>query len=112
MRGEATVPAPAAWALRFSTRWHRRRPPVVGGHDIGGAVAQDLAAHESRVEALVLMNSVLYDSWPVPAVAPFRDSAVADASATRARRPARVSNAYLGPAMTPPLTSQAGSPRR
>ena len=54
-------------------------PLVVGGHDIGGAVAQHLAAHESRVEALVSMNSVLYDSWPVPAVARFRDSAVADA---------------------------------
>ena len=51
---------------------------TVGGHDIGGAGAH-LAAFEASVKRLVLMNSVLYDSWPVPAVERFRDQAVADA---------------------------------
>lgn len=79
VRDEAAVPALAACALRFLDALSIAGPLVVGGHDIGGAVAQHLAAHELRVEALVLMNSVLYDSWPVPAVERFRDPAVADA---------------------------------
>lgn len=78
-RQEAAVPALAACALRFLEELGVAGPLVIGGHDIGGAVAQHLAAHEPRVTALVLMNSVLYDSWPVPAVEKFRDEAVADA---------------------------------
>lgn len=35
------------------------------GHDIGGAVAQRfLVAHEDKVKKAILMDSVLYDSWP------------------------------------------------
>lgn len=79
VRDEAAVPALAACALRFLDALDIAGPLVVGGHDIGGAVAQHLAANESRVRALVLMNSVLYDSWPVPAVERFGDPAVADA---------------------------------
>jgi hypothetical protein len=41
--------------------------------------AQHLAATDERVERLALMNSVLYDSWPVPAVKRFQDSEIADA---------------------------------
>lgn len=49
----------------------------LGAHDIGGAVAQHLAVHApSRVRSLVLMNSVMLDSWPVPAVERFRDAQV------------------------------------
>jgi pimeloyl-ACP methyl ester carboxylesterase len=40
---------------------------VVVGQDIGGAVSHVLACdHLERVAALMLMNSVAYDSWPVP----------------------------------------------
>ncbi len=47
---------------------------AVAGHDIGGAVAQHLAVFgRGRVTKLALLNSVLYDSWPVPAVSRFRD---------------------------------------
>jgi pimeloyl-ACP methyl ester carboxylesterase len=74
---EATVPALAAWALRFLDAAKIDGPFRVAGHDIGGAVAQHLAVNDPRVEALVLMNSVLYDSWPVPAVERFRDPEVA-----------------------------------
>lgn len=45
----------------------------LAGHDIGGGIAQHLAATSGRVNKLVLMNSVMFDSWPVPAVERFRD---------------------------------------
>jgi 2-hydroxymuconate-semialdehyde hydrolase len=40
---------------------------TVVGHDIGGGVAQNLAVrYPERVERLGLVNSVCYDSWPIP----------------------------------------------
>jgi len=45
VRDEAAVPALAACALRFLDALGIAGPLVVGGHDIGGAVAQHLAAH-------------------------------------------------------------------
>lgn len=40
---------------------------TVVGHDIGGGVAQQLAVrYAARVERLALVNSVCYDSWPIP----------------------------------------------
>ena len=42
-------------------------PLCVVGHDIGGAVAQRLVvAHPEQVRKLMLIDSVLYDSWPAP----------------------------------------------
>jgi pimeloyl-ACP methyl ester carboxylesterase len=42
-------------------------PVSVVGQDIGGAVAQILATgRRSPVASLMLMNSVAYDSWPIP----------------------------------------------
>ncbi len=79
LRGdEAAVPALAEQAQAFLRARGLDGPLTVMGHDIGGAVAQHLAAHDPRVERLVLMNSVLFDSWPVPAVERFRDPAVAE----------------------------------
>lgn len=49
---------------------------ALAGHDIGGGVAQHVAAYSGRVSRLILMNSVMFDSWPVPAVERFRDPAV------------------------------------
>ncbi|MEW1808314.1 alpha/beta hydrolase [Pseudarthrobacter sp. NPDC080039] len=48
----------------------------LAGHDIGGGIAQHIAATSGRVNRLVLMNSVMFDSWPVPAVERFRDPEV------------------------------------
>lgn len=46
----------------------------LAAHDIGGGVAQHLAVHSSdRVRRMVLINAVMFDSWPVPAVARFED---------------------------------------
>ena len=78
-RTDASVPALASCARRFLHAVGATGLVTVAGHDIGGAVAQHLAAFDPSVERLVLMNSVLYDSWPVPAVERFRDQAVADA---------------------------------
>ncbi|WP_216699268.1 alpha/beta fold hydrolase [Arthrobacter sp. H14] len=51
----------------------------VAAHDIGGGIAQHLVANSGRVSRVVLMNAVMFDSWPVPAVERFRDPAVREA---------------------------------
>ena len=39
---------------------------VIVGHDIGGGIAQILAARNpQRIDRLVLINSVVHDNWPV-----------------------------------------------
>jgi pimeloyl-ACP methyl ester carboxylesterase len=71
---QASVPALAAWVLRFLEALGEE-PVAVVGHDIGGAIAQHLTVH-ATVRRLALVNSVTYDSWPVPGVARFRDPEV------------------------------------
>ena len=54
---------------------------MVAGHDIGGGVAQHLAlAGAVEVPRVAVVNGIMYDSWPVPGVARFRDPAVAAAT--------------------------------
>ncbi|MET8796420.1 alpha/beta fold hydrolase [Nocardia sp. NPDC004568] len=78
----ATVPALAAWVRRFVSAMGLTGPLALGGHDIGGAVAQHLLVHDGLdVSGLALVNSVLYDSWPAPHVARFGDPAVAATAA-------------------------------
>lgn len=78
---EATVPAlaqtvvRAAEALGFDSF-------DVAGHDIGGGIAQHLAATTGRVRRMVLMNAVMFDSWPVPAVERFRAPEVRESTST------------------------------
>jgi pimeloyl-ACP methyl ester carboxylesterase len=77
----ATVPALADWVARFASALTISGPVAVAGHDIGGAVAQHLLAHERlEVSRFALVNSVTYDSWPAPHVARFRDPEVAAAT--------------------------------
>ncbi|MGI5321108.1 alpha/beta fold hydrolase [Actinomadura nitritigenes] len=77
----ATVPALAEWVARFASALGLSGPIAVAGHDIGGAVAQHLLVHDLlEVPGLALVNSVLYDSWPAPHVARFRDPEVAAAT--------------------------------
>jgi pimeloyl-ACP methyl ester carboxylesterase len=72
----AAVPALAATVLRAADALGLSEF-ALAAHDIGGAVAQHLAVTEGqRVRSLVLVNAVLLDSWPVPAVARFRNPAV------------------------------------
>lgn len=75
---EAGVPALAQTVLDAADELGVDRFDVAG-HDIGGGIAQHLAARSGRVERMVLMNSVMFDSWPVPAVERFRDPAVREA---------------------------------
>ena len=72
---QATVPALAAVVARAADvlGWQRFD---VAAHDIGGGIAQHLAATSGRVDRMVLMNAVMLDSWPVPAVERFRDPEV------------------------------------
>jgi pimeloyl-ACP methyl ester carboxylesterase len=72
---DATVPALAAWVLRFLEALGGEEPVALAGHDIGGAIAQHLTAH-ATVRRLALVNSVTFDSWPVSGVARFRDPEV------------------------------------
>ncbi|WP_347567445.1 alpha/beta hydrolase [Actinopolyspora sp. BKK1] len=72
----ATVPALAEIVHSFAERLGVRQYAVVG-HDIGGAIAQHLAAYrEEVVTRLALVNGVVLDSWPVPAVERFQDPQV------------------------------------
>ncbi|KAF4408006.1 alpha/beta hydrolase [Streptomyces lycii] len=77
----ATVPALAAWVARFASALKLSGPVAVAGHDIGGGVAQHLLVRGPLdVSRLALVNSVTYDSWPVPGVARFRDPQVVAAT--------------------------------
>jgi len=60
------IESQAGYLLRVLDELGVRRATVVG-HDIGGGVAQILAVrHGERVTRLGLVNSVCYDSWPIP----------------------------------------------
>jgi pimeloyl-ACP methyl ester carboxylesterase len=73
----ATVPALADWVTRFTSVLGISGPIAVAGHDIGGAVAQHLLAHDRlEMSRLALVNSVSYDSWPAPHVARLLDPEV------------------------------------
>lgn len=91
---EASVPAlarivlDAADALGLETF-------AVAAHDIGGGVAQHLAAHSARVTRLVLVNAVMFDSWPVPAVERFRDPALRAVTGTEELLAARTKTMQL-----------------
>ena len=72
---QATVPALArvVEAAADALGWQHFD---LAAHDIGGGIAQHLTATTRRVRRLVLMNAVMLDSWPVPAVERFRDPQV------------------------------------
>lgn len=85
----ATVPALADWVTRFVSALQLSGPIAVAGHDIGGAVAQHLLAHEQlEIPRLALVNSVTYDSWPAPHVARLLNREVAADEFLAARRQA------------------------
>lgn len=78
-----SVPALTDWTERFVDALELEDPIDVAGHDIGGAIAQRLTARgRHAVRRLALLNSVSYDSWPVPGVGRFRDPAVVEAVTT------------------------------
>jgi pimeloyl-ACP methyl ester carboxylesterase len=75
------VPALVTWVTRFVETLKPAALCGVAGHDIGGAVAQRLLVTDGLdVDRLALVNSVTYDSWPVPGVARYRDPRVVAAT--------------------------------
>ncbi len=78
---QATVPALAQTVVRAADALGLDSFDVAG-HDIGGGIAQHLAATTGRVRKMVLMNAVMFDSWPVPAVERFRDAEVRASTGT------------------------------
>ncbi|WP_253904202.1 alpha/beta hydrolase [Arthrobacter sp. Br18] len=72
---DASVPALAQTVLQAASAL-RLESFDLAGHDIGGGIAQHLTAYSGQVSRLVLMNAVMFDSWPVPAVERFRDPTV------------------------------------
>jgi pimeloyl-ACP methyl ester carboxylesterase len=78
---EASVPRLSTWLVRFLDALGHKGPVMVAGHDIGGGVAQHLMlAGTVEVPRVAVVNGIMYDSWPVPGVARFRDPAVAAAT--------------------------------
>lgn len=78
---EASIPALADWVVRFVHALEITGKIGVAGHDIGGGIAQHLLVDgKLEVSRLALMNAVMFDSWPVPGVARFRDPDVAAAT--------------------------------
>ena len=71
----ATAPALAGFVSRAADALSIEGLFAVAGHDMRGAVDQHVVVPggEGRVSRLALVNSVLYDSWPVPALEQFRD---------------------------------------
>ncbi|GGF07245.1 oxidoreductase [Aliidongia dinghuensis] len=78
----ASVPALARWVERFVAALGLADQPVLlGGHDIGGGIAQQLFVDANLdIPRLALMNAVMYESWPAPTVLRFRDPDVAAAT--------------------------------
>jgi pimeloyl-ACP methyl ester carboxylesterase len=77
----ASVPALAGWVVRFVDALSPTSLAGVAGHDIGGAIAQRLLiSGELDIARIALVNSVTYDSWPVPGVARYRDPDVVAAT--------------------------------
>src|ERR1700724_3324946 len=80
---DASIPRLSAWLVRFLHALKHEGSVMVVGHDIGGGVAQHLfVSRAGDVPPFALVNAVMYDSWPVPGVARFRDPAVAASTTT------------------------------
>ena len=75
------MPHLSACLIRFLQALGHKGPVMVAGHDIGGGVAQHLMlANKAEVPRVAVANGIMYDSWPVPGIARFRDRAVAAAT--------------------------------
>ncbi|MET4255089.1 pimeloyl-ACP methyl ester carboxylesterase [Bradyrhizobium sp. S3.12.5] len=78
---QASIPSLSNWLVGFLEALGHTGPVMVAGHDIGGGVAQHLAlGGVIEVPRVAVINGTMYDSWPVPGVARFRDPAVAAAT--------------------------------
>ncbi len=74
-KADLSVRTQAAYVAEFMMRVGFTHA-TVAGHDIGGGVAQLLAlGRPELVKRLVLLDTVAYDSWPVPEIDRLKDPA-------------------------------------
>lgn len=74
-KADLSVPAQAEYLAEFMMKVGLTHATIVG-HDIGGGVAQLLAVDRPElVRRLILIDTVAYDSWPVPEIERFKDPA-------------------------------------
>jgi pimeloyl-ACP methyl ester carboxylesterase len=73
-------PDPGALSVTRQARYVRElmqalglRDPALVGHDVGGGVAQ-LIALDGGVRTMVLVDSIVFDSWPIEAVRMLQDA--------------------------------------
>lgn len=72
---DLSLPAQARYVAEFMMKVGVTHA-TVAGHDIGGGVAQLLALERPElVKRLVLLDTVAYDSWPVPEIDRLKDLA-------------------------------------
>jgi 2-hydroxymuconate-semialdehyde hydrolase len=70
---DPSVANQARWLSEFLMAC-RLESVVLVGHDIGGGVAQLVAAqHPELIARLVLIDTIAYDSWPEPNIARLKD---------------------------------------
>lgn len=70
---DVSINAQSRMLVEFMDALGVRRADLVA-HDIGGGVAQLMAVqHPEKIRRLVLMDSVCFDSWPIPEFVPLQD---------------------------------------
>jgi pimeloyl-ACP methyl ester carboxylesterase len=69
---DLSIVAQAGYVTELLDALDIERPAVVG-HDIGGGVAQ-LLALDGRAAALVLLDSICFDAWPIEGVRMLQDA--------------------------------------
>ncbi|MEQ9618021.1 MAG: alpha/beta hydrolase [Deltaproteobacteria bacterium] len=73
-----SIEAQSRYILKFMDQLNIDRADIAA-HDIGGGVAQIMAVnYPRRVNKLVLMDSVCFDSWPIPEFEPLQEEGAED----------------------------------
>lgn len=73
LHADVSINAQSRMLVQFMDALGVRRADVVA-HDIGGGVAQLMAVHHpEKIRRLVLMDSVCFDSWPIPEFVPLQE---------------------------------------
>tara|TARA_R110001583_G_scaffold194215_1_gene364619 strand:+ start:1921 stop:2742 length:822 start_codon:yes stop_codon:yes gene_type:complete len=69
---DVSINAQRHMLVKLMTALGVRRADIVG-HDIGGGVAQLIAvSYPEKIRKLVLMDSICFDSWPIPEFEPLQ----------------------------------------
>lgn len=70
---DVSINAQSSMIVKLMDAIDARQADIVG-HDIGGGIAQLIAVnHPEKVRKLVLMDSICFDSWPIPEFEPLQE---------------------------------------